>query len=131
MVKNGDQTNANISLISNNDLNQNDLKVNGVKLNDLKSNDFKANQNKVNPNEIKLNQNDLKLDQNHLKVHQNDLENNLSKTSINIESSPSKKTINSTTLKYREREQWSSKVEFILSCVAFSIGLGNVWRYKI
>lgn len=30
---------------------------------------------------------------------------------------------------YREREQWSNKFEFILSCMAFSIGLGNVWRF--
>lgn len=31
--------------------------------------------------------------------------------------------------KYREREQWGNKFEFILSCMAFSIGLGNVWRF--
>lgn len=30
---------------------------------------------------------------------------------------------------YREREQWGNKFEFILSCMAFSIGLGNVWRF--
>ncbi|XP_017760556.1 PREDICTED: sodium-dependent nutrient amino acid transporter 1-like isoform X1 [Eufriesea mexicana] len=27
------------------------------------------------------------------------------------------------------RAQWGSKVEFLMSCVAFSVGLGNVWRF--
>jgi len=31
--------------------------------------------------------------------------------------------------KFREREQWDNKLEFIFSCMAFSIGLGNVWRF--
>ncbi|XP_074593255.1 sodium- and chloride-dependent GABA transporter 3-like [Brevipalpus obovatus] len=30
---------------------------------------------------------------------------------------------------YRERETWSNKFEFIFSSMAFSIGLGNVWRF--
>lgn len=27
------------------------------------------------------------------------------------------------------RQQWSSPVEFLLSCIAMSVGLGNVWRF--
>ena len=29
----------------------------------------------------------------------------------------------------RQREQWANHFEFIFSCMAFSIGLGNVWRF--
>lgn len=32
-------------------------------------------------------------------------------------------------LKYREREMWANKFEFVLACMAYAIGLGNVWRF--
>ena len=31
--------------------------------------------------------------------------------------------------KEEERGHWGSKTEFILSCVGYSVGVGNVWRF--
>ena len=28
----------------------------------------------------------------------------------------------------QERETWGRKIEFILTCVGYCVGLGNVWR---
>lgn len=28
-----------------------------------------------------------------------------------------------------ERESWGKGIEFLMSCIAMSVGLGNVWRF--
>lgn len=31
--------------------------------------------------------------------------------------------------KHIQKDQWGSDIEFLLSCITLSVGLGNVWRF--
>lgn len=37
--------------------------------------------------------------------------------------------INEDKVRGEERGSWSSKTEFVLSCMGYAIGIGNVWRF--
>ena len=31
--------------------------------------------------------------------------------------------------KHHHRPEWSNPIEFLMTCIGFAVGLGNVWRY--
>lgn len=31
--------------------------------------------------------------------------------------------------KHIQKDQWGNDIEFLLSCITLSVGLGNVWRF--
>ncbi|KAK7082702.1 hypothetical protein SK128_013748 [Halocaridina rubra] len=39
------------------------------------------------------------------------------------------KTFQETGIKQKQRGHWASPMEFLMSCIAMSVGLGNIWRF--
>lgn len=57
-------------------------------------------------------------------VYQND-DRNMDGDTINLEIAGSSSTQRSEP----ERDGWGKSIEFLMSCIAMSVGLGNVWRF--
>jgi hypothetical protein len=74
-----------------------------------------------------------------LKFVENSFKKNLIKSFYkmkkNIENSVESLRLNSNKEEFEvpvrvQKDQWGNEIEFLLSCITLSVGLGNVWRYR-
>ena len=63
------------------------------------------------------------------KADQSGAESELTPNHVNEEKEDMKKQESDNPNRDGDRIQWASPTEFLLTCIGYSVGLGNVWRF--
>lgn len=72
----------------------------------------------------------LKFVENKIKIKKIKMSNNSETSDESLKLNPVKREEFVIEQKVQQKDQWGNEIEFLLSCITLSVGLGNVWRYR-
>lgn len=72
----------------------------------------------------------LKFVETKIKIKKIKMSNNSETSDESLKLNPVKREEFVIEQKVQQKDQWGNEIEFLLSCITLSVGLGNVWRYR-